>query len=531
MPVMPAIPLMEYELRVPAPVNVDTSQVLKPEALAFIVALQREFGRARRELLAARAVQQAELDAGGSLDFAPATRAMRHDRSWRVPPPPPDLTDRRCEITGPTDARMLINGLNSGARVFMADFEDATAPTWHNLISGQANLTAAIHRDLTLTTPQKTYRLNEKLATLVVRPRGWHLPEKHLLVAGERVSASLFDAGLYAFRNAAALLERGSAPYFYLPKLQAATEAGLWADVFAFTEQWLGLARGSIRATVLVETLPMAFQMEETLAALGAYASGLNAGRWDYMFSAIKTFRARPKEMLLPDRNAVTMTAPFMRAYTKLLVDTCHRRGAHAIGGMAAFIPSRSDAEVNAVALAKVQADKVREAGDGFDGSWIAHPDLVPVCTAVFDDVLGDRPNQVPRVDAPASEPVYVIAADLTAIGETPGEQTEGGLADDIRVGLHYIAAWLDGRGAVAISNLMEDAATAEIARSQVWQWVRAGIFTADRVRELIDEQAKALAQSADLPRLGDARRLFTQVALAEPLADFLTVPGYELLD
>ena len=515
----------DYVLHIPVG-GADPSAVLTPEALAFLVALQREFGRARRELLAARVARQAELDAGGTLDFSPAGRAIRNDPSWRVRPAPVDLIDRRCEITGPPEARMLINALNSGARVFMADFEDATSPTWSNLIEGQLNLTAAIRRELTLITSAKTYELDPEVATLVVRPRGWHLPEKHLMVGGEPMSASLFDAGLYAFRNAALLLERGSGPYFYLPKLEAAAEAGLWADVFGFTEQWLQLPRGSIRATVLVETLPMAFQMEETLHALGPHASGLNAGRWDYMFSAIKTFRARPSEVLLPDRNAVTMTAPFMRAYTTLLVDTCHRRGAHAIGGMAAFIPSRRDAEVNAVALEKVKADKVREAGDGFDGSWVAHPDLVPVCTEVFDGVLGDRPNQL---DKPAP-PIAVTAKELTAIGDTPGEQSDSGLAGDIRVGLHYIAAWLGGRGAVAISNLMEDAATAEIARSQVWQWVQAKVFSPERVRELIDEQAKLLADAGELTRIHEAKALFTAVALDVPLADFLTVPGYELL-
>ncbi len=520
-----------HEVRPPsaaaAAPSLDPAAILTPDALAFLVALQREFGGARRQLLRNRAQRQAELDAGGTLDFDPAGRSIREDPTWRLPAAPADLTDRRCEITGPTDARMLINALNSGARVFMADFEDATAPTWANLIEGQANLTAAIRRELTLTTPQKTYALNEQTATLVVRARGWHLPEKHLLVDGEPMSGALFDAGLYAFRNAALLLERGSGPYFYLPKLQAASEAALWADVFAFTERRLGLERGTIRATVLVETLPMAFQMEETLHALGPHASGLNAGRWDYMFSAIKTFRARPADMLLPDRNSVTMTAPFMRAYTQLLVDTCHRRGAHAIGGMAAFIPSRKDAEVNAVALEKVRGDKLREAGDGFDGSWVAHPDLVPVCTAVFDDALGDRPNQL---DKPL-DPIAIGAAQLTAIGETPGEPTEHGLSEDVRVGLHYIAAWLGGRGAVGISNLMEDAATAEIARSQVWQWVQAGIFPAERVRELIDEHTKLLADTGELPRVEEARQLFAQVALETPFADFLTLPGYELLD
>ena len=503
------------------------AEVLTQEALAFLASLHVEFDGRRRDLLAARVERQAELDAGASLDFDPATAAVRSDSSWRVRPAPADLTDRRCEITGPTDARMLINALNSGARVFMADFEDATSPTWGNLLQGQVNLSAAIRRTLTFATEAKTYALNHSLATLVVRARGWHLPEKHVLVDGEPMSASLFDAGLYLLRNAQELLERGSGPYFYLPKLQAAAEAALWADVFRFAERWLQLPEGSVRATVLVETLPMAFQMEETLHALGPYASGLNAGRWDYIFSAIKTFRATPEAMLLPDRGAVTMTAPFMRAYTQLLVDTCHRRGAYAIGGMAAFIPSRRDAEVNAAALAKVKADKVREAGDGFDGSWVAHPDLVPVCTEVFDGVLGDAPSQL---DKPL-EPLAVTAAELTAIGQTPGEQTEAGLADDVRVGLHYIAAWLEGRGAVAISNLMEDAATAEIARSQVWQYVQAGVFPAERVRQLIDEQAAALAEAGGLPRLDEAKVLFTDVALGVPLADFLTVPGYALLD
>ena len=507
------------------------AEVLTQEALTFLASLHVEFEGRRQELLAARVERQAALDAGGTLDFAPETAAIRTDPTWRVRPAPADLTDRRCEITGPTDARMLINALNSGARVFMADFEDATSPTWANLLQGQVNLSQAVRRELTFATEAKTYALNGTVATLVVRARGWHLPEKHVVVDGRPMSGSLFDAGLYLLRNAKELLERGSGPYFYLPKLQAAAEAALWADVFRFAEHWLELPEGSVRATVLVETLPMAFQMEETLHALGPYASGLNAGRWDYIFSAIKTFRAAPKEFLLPDRSAVTMTAPFMRAYTQLLVDTCHRRGAHAIGGMAAFIPSRRDAEVNAAALTKVNADKVREAADGFDGSWVAHPDLVPVCTEVFDGVLGtgldQRPNQL---DKPL-EPISVTAAELTAIGQTPGEQTGVGLVDDIRVGIYYIAAWLAGRGAVAISNLMEDAATAEIARSQVWQYVQAGVFPADRVRELIDEQAAALATTDVLERLDEAKALFTAVALDVPLADFLTLPGYDLLD
>jgi malate synthase len=411
---------------------------------------------------------------------------------------------------------MVINALNSGARMFMADFEDANSPTWANMVEGQANLTDAIERRIDFETPDKAYRLNAETATLLVRPRGWHLPERHLLVNGAPVSASLFDAGLYLFHNGERLVARGTGPWLYLPKLQSHLEARLWNDVFTHVEDALGLAAGTIRVTVLIEHVLAAFEMHEILWELREHAAGLNAGRWDYMFSVIKTFRDRP-EFVLPDRNTVTMTAPFMRAYTELLVQTCHRRGAHAMGGMAAFIPSRRDPELNETALAKVREDKQREAGDGFDGTWVAHPDLVPVAIEEFDRVLGERPNQLERL----RDDVEVSAADLLDVAATPGEITEEGLRNNVEVGVRYLSAWLGGSGAVAIFNLMEDAATAEIARSQVWQWVRHGRFDRDHVLRLIREAE------------GDetARELFEQVALGEEFVEFLTLPAYDHLE
>jgi malate synthase len=484
--------------------------ILSPDALAFVALLQRELGPRRAELLARRPKRQAELDAGDSPGFLPETRAIRADE-WRVAPPPRDLLDRRVEITGPVERKMMINALNSGARVFMADFEDACSPTWRNVVEGQRNLYDAVRGTIALETPEKRYSLNEETATLVVRPRGWHLPERHALLGGEPVSASLFDFGLACFHNAHASLERGSGPYFYLPKLESHLEARLWNDVFVIAEEELGLPRASIRATVLIETILAAFEMEEILWELRERSTGLNAGRWDFIFSVIKKFGA-----VLPDRAQVTMTVPFMRAYTELLVATCHRRGAHAIGGMAAFIPSRKDPEVNEVALAKVREDKVRESGDGFDGTWVAHPDLVPVATEVFDSVLGDRPNQLERQrDDVAVEPEQLL--DFTVPG---GKITDEGLRVNVSVGVRYLDAWLGGVGAAAIDNLMEDAATSEISRAQVWSWVRAGRFDEGRVRDEI-----AAIEAGEV-----AKEVFEEVALAERFVEFLTFPAYDRL-
>lgn len=506
-------------------------EILTPEALAFLAELHRAFDARRRELLARRADREAALAAGELLDFLPETRHVR-DGEWRVAPPAPGLVDRRVEITGPTDAKMTINALNSGAKVWLADHEDANTPLWENVIGGQLNLRDAIDRTLSFTAPDgRRYALHDgELATIVFRPRGWHLTEKHILVDGERTSGSLVDFGLYLFHCATRLLDRGSGPYFYLPKLESHLEARLWNDVFLFAQQRLGIPRGTIRATVLIETYPAAFEMEEILYELREHSAGLNAGRWDFMFSVIKKLRTRGRDFLLPDRNAVTMTAPFMRAYTELLVRTCHRRGAHAIGGMAAFIPSRRDPQVNETALAKVRDDKTREAGDGFDGSWVAHPDLVPVCREVFDAVLGDRPHQLDRT----RDEVRVTAAQLLDVRSTPGRRTEAGLRNDISVGVQYLASWLRGTGAVAIFNLMEDAATAEISRSQVWQWLHNGVtlddtgekVDRDLVERLADEElAKLPGDPADY---AEARSLFMAVAVADDFVDFLTLPAYE---
>jgi malate synthase len=407
---------------------------------------------------------------------------------------------------------MMINALNSGARVFMADFEDACSPTWQNVVDGQRNLIDAVRGTISLETPDKTYRLGEETATLVVRPRGWHLPERHVLLDGEPASASLFDFGLACFHNARELLEHGSGPYYYLPKLESHLEARLWNDVFALAEERLGLPHASIRATVLIETILAAFEMDEILYELRERSSGLNAGRWDYIFSVIKKLGA-----VLPDRAQVTMTVPFMRAYTELLVATCHRRGAHAIGGMAAFIPSRRDPQVNEVALAKVREDKVRESSDGFDGTWVAHPDLVSVATEVFDGVLGERQNQVERL----REDVEVTAEQLLDFEVPGGDVTENGLRANVAVGVRYLDAWLSGVGAAAIDNLMEDVATAEISRAQVWSWVHTGRFGAARVRE---EVARVDAGA-------EAKEVFEEVALAERFVEFLTLPAYERLD
>jgi malate synthase len=497
-------------------------RVLTPEAREFVSLLHRQFNPRRVELLAARAARRERLAAGELPDFLPETQEVR-DGEWTVAPPPADLQDRRVEITGPVDRKMVINALNCGAKVFMADFEDANSPTWANCIEGQANLMDAARREIRLDTGEKTYELNEETATLLVRPRGWHLVERHFEVDGEPISASLFDFGLYFFHNARCLLENGTGPYFYLPKLESHLEARLWNDVFLVAQELLSVPRGTIKATVLIETILAAFEMDEILYELREHSAGLNAGRWDYIFSVIKKLRER-EEFVLPDRVQVTMAVPFMRAYTQLLVKTCHRRGAHAMGGMAAFIPNRREPEITENALAKVREDKLREANDGFDGTWVAHPDLVPVAMEIFDDTLGIRPNQVDR----QRDDVEASAAALLDVASTPGEITEAGLRTNISVGIRYIASWLNGVGAAAIDNLMEDAATAEISRSQIWQWVRHGRFTAERVREV---EAEVVAELGDLPRLEEATRLFEQVALADDFVEFLTLPAYELID
>jgi malate synthase len=490
------------------------ADILSPAALALVARLHRELNPIRVELLERRQARQAELDAGALPDFLPHTRDVRKS-DWTVAPAPHDLLDRRVEITGPVERKMMINAMNSGARVFMADFEDACSPTWENVVEGQRNLADAVRGTIELETEKKTYRLNDETAVLVPRPRGWHLHERHMLVDGEPVSASLFDFGLAFFHNASELLERGSGPYFYLPKLENHLEARLWNDAFVLAQDELGIDQRTIRATVLIETILAAFEMDEILYELRDHSAGLNAGRWDYIFSAIKKFQTRP-DFVLPDRVQVTMTVPFMHAYTEQLVATCHRRGAHAMGGMAAFIPSRKDPEVNEIALAKVREDKEREAGNGFDGTWVAHPDLVPVATEVFDSVLGERPNQVGRL----REDVQVSAAELLSIPDTPGEVTDEGVATNVRVGIGYLDAWLRGVGAAAIDNLMEDVATAEISRSQLWQWVRHGRVARERVLEEIAR--------TDAP--DDAKELFAEVALADELVDFLTLPAYERL-
>ncbi|MDA8193500.1 MAG: malate synthase A [Thermaerobacter sp.] len=517
--------------------NAQYDGVLTTEAVEFLAALHRQFDTARRGLLARRQEVQVRIDAGWLPSFPEETRTVR-EAQWHVAAPPRDLQDRRVEITGPVDRKMVINALNSGAKVFMADFEDANAPTWDNVMQGQINVSEAIERRLAFVGPNgKTYRLNREVATLIVRPRGWHLDEKHILVDGLPLSASLMDFGLFLFRNARSLIGRGSGPYFYLPKLEGYLEARLWADVFAFSEQVLGLAHGTIKATVLIETILASLEMDEILYELRDYAVGLNAGRWDYIFSAIKKFRNHP-EMTLPDRSQITMTVPFMRAYTELLVKTCHRRGAHAMGGMAAFIPSRHDPEVNSVALARVQEDKEREAADGCDGTWVAHPDLVPVAMAVFDAHLGSRPNQLDKKRVE----VEVRADELLNLAVPNGTITAAGLRNNVRVAIQYLESWLRGNGAVAIFNLMEDAATAEIARAQIWQWVhnRARLdngepVTQDLVRRIEREELLAIRQEVgDSPfesgRYREAAELFEAVSLADEFPEFLTLPAYQML-
>ncbi|MFN2520111.1 MAG: malate synthase A [Candidatus Limnocylindria bacterium] len=527
---------MGAEVRGPATASSET--ILTEQALEFVARLHSEFEPRRRALIDARHTRAQELREGGTLDFLSETRELR-ESEWRVAAVPEDLQVRKVEITGPTDRKMVINALNSGASVFMADFEDANAPTWENMVEGQRNLIDAIDRTIEFRNPDgRAYTLNESTATLVVRPRGWHLMEKHLHVDGAPVAGAFMDFGLYLFHNAKRLLERGTAPYFYLPKLEGHLEARFWNDIFRFSQDALGIPQGTIKATVLIEVFTSAFEMDEILYELRDHSGGLNAGRWDYIFSVIKKFPQRA-DFMLPDRIQVTMTVPFMRAYTELLVRTCHRRGAYALGGMAAYIPSRKDAAVNEVALGKVREDKVREATDGFDGTWVAHPDLVPVAMEEFDRVLGERRNQLER-DRPE---VRVTAQTLMRVGVPGGTITDNGLRNNVSVGIQYLASWLRGTGAAAINNLMEDAATAEIARSQVWQWVHhrgrlsdGPEITAELVRRIEDEELANIRDTVGpeffaAGRYDDARRLFERVALSDDFVEFLTLPAYELLD
>ena len=514
--------------------------ILTPEALAFVATLEREFRASRKHLLAKRVERQARIDAGEMPDFLPSTRRIREEMSWQVGAIPDDLQGRRVEITGPVERKMMINALNSGANVFMADFEDANSPTWSNLMQGHRNLRDAIAGTISFTSPEgKQYRLNDKVGTLLVRPRGWHLQEKHMLVDGEPISASLFDFGIYFYHNVRDLLNKDTGPYFYLPKMESHLEARLWNEVFELAQDELGVPRGTIKVTVLIETILAAFEMEEILYELRDHIVGLNAGRWDYMFSVIKKFRRR-HNILLPDRSQLTMTVPFMRAYTELLVKTCHKRGAHAIGGMAAFIPSRKDAQVNEVALAKVTEDKVRESSDGFDGTWVAHPDLVPVAKEPFDKVLGAAPHQKHRM----REEVSITANDLLNFNIPNTSITETGFRNNISVGLQYIESWLRGVGAVAIFNLMEDAATAEISRSQVWQWLHhenATLVDGRRInlalyRTLVDEEVKKIERWIGTEAFVSSRyelagSLFDRLVTQENYEEFLTLGAYTYLD
>ena len=525
------------DVQVVGPMHDRYDEVLTPDAVALIGVLHREFDDRRRELLALRAERAAQRAAGAGLDFLHATRSIREDRSWRVAIPAPGLVDRRVEITGPTDKKMTINALNSGAKVWLADHEDANTPLWENMIQGQLNLRDAIDRKIDFTSPEgKRYELrpDAELATIVLRPRGWHLPEKHIFVDRRATSGSLVDFALYMSLSAKAQIARGQGPYFYLPKMESHLEARLWNDVFIRTQEILVIPRGTIRATALIETYPAAFEMEEILYELREHSAGLNAGRWDYMFSIIKSFRTRGREFLLPDRNSVTMTAPFMRAYAQLLVQTCHKRGTHAIGGMAAFIPSK-DPEANEKAFAKVYEDKTREAGDGFDGSWVAHPGMVEVCREAFSAVLDASPNQLEKTLAG----LHISAAQLLDVASIDGQVTETGLRNNINVGIQYIESWLRGFGAVGINNLMEDAATAEISRSQVWQWLHTGIelvggelVTVELVSRIIEAEMSKIvgglsSEAIANGRWMDAREMFEHMVLSDDYPEFLTLPAY----
>jgi malate synthase len=515
-------------------------EILTPDALDFVAALHRTFAARRDELLGRRRERRAEIVQTGELDFRADTAEVRRG-TWRVAGAPPDLVDRRVEITGPTEPKMAINALNSGAKVWLADLEDANTPHWANVVTGQVVLRDAVRRELRYTSAEgKQYELRSDgdLAVIVVRPRGWHLDERQLMVDGGPAIGALVDFGLHFFHNAAETLRRGTGPYYYLPKTESHLEVRLWNDVFTWAQERIGVPYGSIRATVLIETITAAFEMDEILYELRDHASGLNAGRWDYLFSLIKNFRDAGPAFVLPDRGAVSMSTPPMRAYTELLVSTCHRRGAFAMGGMAAFIPSRRDPEVNQRALAKVREDKEREAADGFDGSWVAHPDLVPICREVFDRVLGDRPNQLDRL----RDDVDVTPAQLLDMASVPGAATEAGLRNNVEVGLRYVESWLGGNGAVAIHHLMEDAATAEISRSQIWQWVHndvrldtGAMVTPELVRQIADEELAGIrAYLGDdgyaTSQFDAARAVFERVALSDDFADFLTLPAYDLI-
>ena len=513
-------------------------EILSPNALEFVSELHAEFEERRQDLLHARIERRARWAEGETLDFLPETKDIRTG-DWTVAPVPAALQQRWVEITGPTDRKLVINALNSGADGFMADFEDANSPTWRNLVEGQINVRDAIMQTITYDgSDGRHYELEDDVATLLVRPRGWHLPERHLRIDGEPISGSLFDFGMFFFNSGPPLIAAGLAPFLYLPKLESHLEARLWNDVFSYAEERVGMEPGTIKATVLIETLPAAFEMDEILYELRDHSAGLNAGRWDYIFSAIKCFPDR-REMVLPDRGDVTMTVPFMSAYADLLAATCHRRGAHAMGGMAALIPSRRDEEANEKALAGVRADKEREVGQGYDGTWVAHPDLVPVAREVFERGLDGAPNQLSK----QRPDVSVTAADLLALPDTPGQITEAGLRTDVNVGFRYVSFWLGGRGAAAINSLMEDAATAEISRSQIWQWVHHGCrledgrtVTADLVREVLDQETAKIRDEVGeetwrAGRPDETREIFERVALTEPLEPFLTLEAYEYLD
>ena len=509
-----------------------SAAILSDDALSFVAKLHRQFNPTREKLLARRAERQKDFDAGKMPDFLAETKSVR-DGEWKVAPTPPDLQKRWVEITGPVERKMMINAFNSGANIFMADFEDSLSPTWENVVQGQQNLIDAVRRTIEFSSPEgKSYRLNPTIAVLLVRPRGWHLTEKHVLVDGQPISASIFDFGLYFFHNARELQQRKSGPYFYLPKMESHLEARLWNDIFNAAQDALGIPRGTIRATVLIETILAAFEMDEILYELRDHASGHNAGRWDYMFSLIKKFRNRG-DLALPDRAQVTMTVPFMRAYTELLVRTCHRRGAHAMGGMAPFIPNRKNPEVNEKALAKVREDKLREARDGFDGTWVAHPDLVPVAMEVFQKALGEKANQKEKL----REDVKVEGRQLVDTHVPGGTITEGGFRNNISVALQYLNSWLSGNGAVAIFNLMEDAATAEISRAQLWQWITnraklddGRVATGEMYKQLRDEELKKIG-GVEQGRMREAVELLDSLVLAREFSEFLTLPAYRLFD
>jgi malate synthase len=527
-------PVLPHGVLLLHPLSAAHAEILTPEALAFVVDLERRFCGERRRLLALRQERQARLDAGERPGFLAETAAIR-EADWTVAPLPADLLDRRVEITGPPDRKMVINALNAGASCFMADFEDSSTPSWANLLDGQVNLRDATRGTIAFTDPVtgKDYRLAEKTAVLLVRPRGWHLPEKHLLVDGEPIAGSLFDFGLYVFHNAKTLKAKGSGPYFYLPKLESHLEARLWNEVFLHAQAALGLPKGTIKATVLIETILATFEADEILYELRDHSAGLNCGRWDYIFSFIKKFRNDPSAML-PDRALVTMTTPFLRAYSQLVIKICHRRRVHAMGGMAAQIPIRTDPEANRRALDKVRADKEREAGDGHDGTWVAHPGLVPIAKEVFDRLM-PGPNQIAR----QRQDVHVAAADLLAVPK--GAITEAGLRQNINIGLGYIEAWLRGIGCVPLYNLMEDAATAEISRAQVWQWLRHRAVLEDGrkvdvelYRSVLEQELTQLTtrdEEASERRWADAAALFSELVEAPVFADFLTLPAYAMVD